>query len=400
MASTPERKVSEEASAALVRLRAIADGIPDRAFGGRLRKVFEAGSVAISGLGSLTLDKYDELAEPGAPALSMWEELAPVIRDTLIDVNRLLSTVRELFPTGSGPIGDLIGEALDEAVQGDQTAVLLRLHEEEATQQIQSLGNTIATEISNLGERMRSPQVVSDRWNLLSDLQEYRGKFRTLVGDLIFASVSSFSAVNRAEVIPHYVEDLRDSLMARRAVTDLARVMAVHQARIRDAKPGQAGEPVQALVKDLDAFGRSKAYAVLRTPDKRRCVEFRALLRKFPKILNAAATAKAVGEFAQFAHGLSNINHRTLLMDHDREVLAACAVKLENADQLRAKSPAEALSRFAEATAQAQEIYGRYPALDAWLRKNRKRVPSSLSPSELASEIELLRGLLAGATSL
>jgi hypothetical protein len=154
------------------------------------------------------------------------------------------------------------------------------------------------------------------------------------------------------------------------------------------------------LVKDLDAFGRSKAYAILRTPDKRRCVEFRALLRKFPKILNAAATAKAVGEFAQFAHGLSNINHRTLLMDHDREVLAACAVKLENADQLRAKSPAEALERFAEATTQAQEIYGRYPALDAWLRKNRKRVPSSLSPSELASEIELLRGLLAGATSL
>lgn len=397
MPPTPPPAASPDA--ALERLRALADAVPDRDFGGRLRRVFEEGARAIAGLGGLTLDRYDDLAETGAPDLSMWEELAPVIRDTLLDVNRLLSTIRELFPSGGGAIGELIGEALEEASAGDPGSVLLKLHEEEATEQIQALGNALAAEVSNLGERMRSPQVVSDRWNLLGDLQEFRGKFRGLVGELLFNAASPFEPVARAEVVPAWAEEVRDAVAARRAVTDLARVMSVHSSRIQAAGPACA-ERVAALVRDLDAFGRSRSYAVLRTQDKRHFVEYRALLSRAEPGSLDAATLAAIAEFAEFAQGLSKVNRRALLVEHDREVLAACAVKLEQADGIRASSPAQAGALLAEAAAVAQDLYGRMPSLDAWLRKARKRELAALPEAELEFEIELLRNLLASAAAL
>jgi hypothetical protein len=383
-------KAPEAVAPTLAKLRDITESIPDRPFGVRLRRVFEEAARTIAGLGNLGLGKYDDMAETGTPDLSMWEELAPVIRDTLLDVNRLLSTIRDLFPSTMPPSDDSARSATG----------LLELHKHEATQHVQSLGNQLASEVSNLGERMRSPQVVSDRWNLLSDLQEFRGKFRSIVGDLIYLCAAAFESVARKDVIPGYAEELREAIVARRTVTDLARVMGVHASRVQAAQPEQLKAAVAALVKDIDAFGRSPTYAVLRTPDKRRCVEFRSLLHQYPASLPPAAVCAAVAEFAQVAQGLSGINKRAILVDHDREMLAACAVALESVDQLRAGSHSEALLGFAEAVAKANDLYGRHPTLDAWLRKTRKRDLSKLPSTELGPETELLRGLLAAASAM
>lgn len=396
----PPTTAAAPGSPALDRLRLIASSVPDRAFGERLRKVWEEGAHAIEGLGSLALDNYDDLADTGSPDLSMWEKLAPFIRDTLMDINRLLSAVREQFPAKAQAIGDLIDDVLDGPGGGSAKEALAQMHQQEAREQIQRLGNMIAAEISNLGERMRSPQVVSDHWNLLADLQEFRGKFRTLVGDVLYLSSSAFASVERSEVIPHYAEDVRAAVAARRAVTDAARLMAMHAARMPSAQEGQVPEYVAALTKDLDAFGRSPTYGILRTPDKRQFVEFRALLRRFPAAFARPAMQRALEEFAQFTQGLSGINRRAILVEHDRAAIAGCAVKLERIDQISAGDLPGALRLFAEALGTAQDLYGRNPTLDACLRRAKKRDFTELSGEALGAEVEMLRGLLASAAIL
>jgi len=374
---------------ALERLRLIAAGVPARDFASRLTAVFEEAGRAIEALGILELGKYTDLSETGVPDLSVWEELAPVIRNTLMDVNRLLAVVRERFP--EPPVTE------DAFEDGEG---LLRQRAAEAKHQIQVLANSLAAEITNLGERMRSPQIVSDRWNLIADLQEFRGKFRQTIGDMVFLSASAFAQVSREEVIPGYAEEIAEAVEARRAVTDVARLLSVYGTRFGQVKPEELKGLLDSLQGDLDAFGRSRPFVLLRTSDKRQVIEFRALLSKLASAPNVAQVSQAVRSFAQFTQGLSHINRRACLVEHDREVLASCGVKLENAAMARPERPSEAAQLLAEAVKAAQEVYGRNPALDAYLRKARKRDLAALQGPALDFEMEFFRGLVASAMAM
>lgn len=388
--TTPE----QEMALPLARLRALAEEIADQAFGGRLWKIYESAAAAIAALGYLDLAKYEDFSEEAPPDLSMWEEVAPVISRTLLDVNRLLATVRELFPAGSaGGIGDLIGEAIGESSAHE---ALLLHKKEETSRHVQALAELLSREIANLGERVRSPQVVADRWTLLADLQEFRGKFRGAIGEMIYRTASEFAPVSQIDVVPGWAEDVRDAVAARRSVTDLARLLAVHSARIKAAPDSERPAVLAELTQDLDVFGRSRSYGVLRSADKRRFVEFRKLLRRSTSdpsldIVGAAA------EFATFAQSLAHINRRACLIEHDRELLAGCCVKLENAEAEWRGSPEQCAALFAEAVRLASDLYGRSPPLDAYLRKARKRDLTLLSPEEVGVEIEAIRELFAGA---
>ncbi len=384
-------------AAPLARLRALAEEIPDQAFGGRLWKVYDSASAAISALGYLDLAKYEDFSEEATPDLSMWEEVAPVISRTLMDVNRLLATVHELFPAASaGGIGDLIGEAIGEG--GAHEALLLH-KKEETGRHVQALAETLSLEIANLGERVRSPQVVSDRWTLLADLQEFRGRFRGAIGDTIYLTASEFAPVSQIDVVPGWAEDVRDAVAARRSVTDLARLLSVHSARIRAAQASNRPAAVAELTQDLDVFGRSRSFGVLRSADKRRFVEFRKLLRRASSD-PSVDLVEAAADFAAFAQSLIHINRRACLVEHDRALLAGCCVKLENAEAARRDAPEDCAALLAEAVRLAGDLYGRSPTLDAYLRKTRKRDLSALGPDEVGGEIEAIRELFAGAMSL
>ncbi len=396
---TPARGSPIPAKGAMERLRQLVQSIGDPAFAGRLYKVYEAAERAIAGLGDMELGKYSEMTETGAPDLSMWEELAPVIRDTVVDVNGLLSKVRELFPTGgaegSGGISELIGDAIEAAAASNSTEARLEAGKQEAVEHVHALAATLAREITNLGERMRTPQVVSDRWNLLGDLQEFRGKFRSAAADLIYLSAICFQEVRREEIIPGWREEIQEAVTTRRAVTDLSRLLTMHHQRLAGAPVGQRVHMAQALLKDLDAFGRSRAYVMLRTADKRCFVEFRALLSGFQDESDFARVVKAVGEFVEFSKGLSHINKRSSLVEHDRELLASLSVMLEQIELQRETDPVVALAGVQDVVKRAIELYGRTPSLDTYLRRVKKRDLAALNPAELAAEVEQLRVLIA-----
>jgi hypothetical protein len=94
-------------------LEAILTKIPDRAFAGRLRKVYASCANAIDRLSSVDLVKYETSVAEGSPDLSLWEEMAPVIRDTVMDVNAVLAVIRESFPSHTpGGLADTLSQGV------------------------------------------------------------------------------------------------------------------------------------------------------------------------------------------------------------------------------------------------------------------------------------------------
>lgn len=358
------------------RLEAILQELPDRAYAARLRQVYAAAGHAMAQLSDMDLVKYEVVESDSSPDLSLWEEMAPVIRDTVVDVNALLNVIREQFPEGSDQgAGSLF-----------EVAGLLR-----------SAMMQLARGVTQLGETMRNPAVVSDRWALLTELQRIRGLFRDQVGNLVYESASAFADVTRQQVVPGHDAAVKAAVTVRAIVADLGRIVAARLEKVREAAPEDAQRQAQQLQGELDAFGRTAAYRGLRAQDKRRIIEVRMEVSRLALEEHPAkgALLTVVEQLDAFVRSLAVVNQRQVLIQHDREVWAACGVRLEQALGLLGTDEAGAARALSEAASAAQALYGRDAALDAFLRKARKTLLSSLKGTELRDTLESLQGLLA-----
>ncbi|RKG78205.1 hypothetical protein D7W82_32745 [Corallococcus sp. CA049B] len=358
------------------RLEQILQSLPDRAFSARLRAVYLAAAQAISRLSDLDLVKYETPVVDASPDLSLWEEMAPVIRDTVMDVNALLNVIREQFP--GTPAASPEGPA-------DVPAML------------QEGMARLAQSITQLGEAMRNPSVVSDRWQLLAEIQRFRSDYREQMSQLVFESASTFGEVSRAQVVPGYEAEVKAAVTVRAITSDLSRIVTARLNKVRDAKPEEVLWNAQQLQTELDAFGRTAAYRNLRAQDKRHIVEARAeigalALESAPEQARLLTVTEGLEELVR---SLSAVNQRQLLILHDREVWAACGVRLERALMQSKKDPVASAKALAEAAASAQSLYGRDPTMDAFLRKARKLKLATLTGPELLSTIESFQSQLA-----
>jgi len=370
-------------------LRQVLESIQDRTFAARLRKVYLAAAHAVSRLSDMDLVRYETTSVDDAPDLSLWEEMAPVIRDTVMDVNVLLQVIRENFPQNvAGGLVDVVEKAVNETVGPAKP--------DDAVAVLHSVMGRLAQQVTELGEGMRKPEVVSDRWNLLSEIQRFRTRFRQEIGTLVHQSASVFGDVHQKDVVPGYVEEVASSVSVRATASDLVRVVEARIEKIHEAEPEDTQWHAQQLEKELDLFGKTPAYRALRAQDKRAIVEFRGRLG----VMASRPTQKreleeAVLPFGELCRGLLQVNNRAILQQHDREVLAACGVRLEQAEQALQRMPEDTASLLSEAVLSAQELYGRDPQLDAFLRKARKSPVSALPPDELRAALEQFRSLLA-----
>ncbi|MGE6763356.1 hypothetical protein ACQKGO_35430 [Corallococcus interemptor] len=361
------------------RLEQILQSLPDRAFSARLRAVYLAAAHAISRLSDLDLVKYETPVVDASPDLSLWEEMAPVIRDTVMDVNALLNVIREQFPGTPPP----------SASRGKGSTDVPAMLQEGMTKLAQS--------ITQLGEAMRNPSVVSDRWQLLAEIQRFRSDYREQMSQLVFESASTFGEVSRAQVVPGYEAEVKAAVTVRAITSDLARIVGARLNKVRDAKPEEVLWNAQQLQTELDAFGRTAAYRNLRAQDKRHIVEARAeigalALQDAPEKQALLTVTEGLDELVR---SLSAVNQRQLLILHDREVWAACGVRLERALAQSTKDPVASAKALAEAAASAQSLYGRDSTMDAFLRKARKLKLATLTGPELLTTIESFQSQLA-----
>src|SRR5262249_24915377 len=127
----------------------------------KLREVCVAGATAIERLTSIDLVKHEPTTIEGDPAdLALWEDMAPGVRDAPEAANRLMAAMRGQFPDIVDPAPT--PEKLWESWAG-ATTVEVRL-EIEVEAVMRAVHTTLVEESRVLGERVRSPSVVSDRW--------------------------------------------------------------------------------------------------------------------------------------------------------------------------------------------------------------------------------------------
>ncbi len=359
-------------------LQKVLDSIPDRALADRLGLVYVAAANAIERLGDMDLVNYESTTIDSAPDLSLWEEMAPVIRDTVVDVNALLAVVRDQFPSTVPGAGSNSAAA-------------------EAESALRAVTEQLGQQVFQLGMRMRSPEVVSDRWNLLADLQSFRSRFREMIGDLVYLSASALGEVHRVDVVPGYREEVQAAVQLRAVVADLSRLMQARSAEIDKAESEDIQWYAQHLERDLEAFGKTSAYRALRAQDKRVTLEFRHSLSALAARTDATRKdlVDLLHPFVQFVVSLQRVNQREILVAHDREVWAACGVRLEQSQLAIGRDEVAARKLLFEAAKQAMSLYGRDAGLDVFLRKARKGQLEAARGAALTQEVETLRELLA-----
>jgi hypothetical protein len=353
----------------------------------KLREVCQAAATAIERLSSIDLIKHEPThVNPGSADLSLWEEMAPVVRDTLVHVNRLLAAMRGQFPEIVDPapppselyLAYVGAPSVEERLRIEAEAVLRGTHE------------GLTQSVKRLGERIRSPEVVSDRWRLLIELQGFRADCRGQIGDLVYLMASACADVRREEVVPGYHAEVTAMALLRRTAVDLLRSLQVKAGRLSGLNSAALRQRAEGLEQDLRAFIMMPASAAMYTEDKRQVAETRAALREA-----AAQTDLEEAQLLAHLHPVMELLHevslkctREALVIHDRAVLSACGTRIAEAELHRAKgSPGARRALQQGIDAAAEGLYGVNEVLDDFLRKARVRPVSERTEDEFAQMI-------------
>lgn len=354
------------------KLEALISAERDHDFGQRTRLVSLAAGRAIDAMGELDLIQYEEPDVDSSADLGMWEIVAPIIGTTISEVNTLCAQIESSFPQGEflvEPRAISVNEAFTTSAQ------------------------ELKAEVMNFGMRVRDPSVVGERWNLITELQVFRFRFRDRIGKMVWDVATAFGECKRREVEPGYDAALASTLVVRAMSADLRRLMRVRIHKVSEAAPTEMLTQAQQMEKELNAFGRTAAWRALRAQDKRGILEFRYNLRQ---LISAGAPSKIdllqlLEPFVEFVDGFGGISQREILVQHDQEILASVGVALERAMGIQGYD--DQLAAFKVALDAAQTLYGRSPDFDVFLRNQRKGMPE---PDDLAGQLEQFLVQIAG----
>lgn len=352
-----------------MRLEALLDSCPEPWIPS-LRSVAESAATAVLALGELDLIGYDNQPVDASADLGLWEEMAPVVGSTLAAVNQLAADIEVRFPAAIPP-----------------STMLHRAVKEEMLVAVKDL----RAEIAQFGMQVRDPSVVGDRWNLIGELQSFRFRMRDRIGRLVYDSVIHLGDCRRAEVDPAYTEELQQALKVRVAVTWLRRTLKARLQSVGEAEPEDIDWNAQQLERELKEFGSGPGWALIRASDKRTVLEFRSKLQAIRKPgLKKKELGVLIAPFTEFVAGMRNINQRDILVQHDREMMAACGVTIERA---LTSAGDEGVRYFKQALGQAKRMTGRNGELDRWVEQMEG---AELGPDSIQAAGEQLLGLLAG----
>ncbi|MDC0710766.1 hypothetical protein POL68_19980 [Stigmatella sp. ncwal1] len=369
------------------RLEALLDGLTDRHLSDRMEHVYRAAALAIDRLGHLNIVKYEPTSvEPDGADLSLWETMAPAIGETLMGVNHLISVIREKFPADERAVDADKGWRPPPASTDERLA-------QEVESLLQASAVRLARRVADLGERVRRPEVVSDRWGLMTELQTFRLDFRSRIGDLVYLTAAAFEDVRREDVVPGHTHQVNAAVALRGATMDLRRSLQGRLERVAKAPPEGLPTLARQLEDSLGAFSTMPASLTLRTRDKQQVVELRAQLREAGShpLLEAEALPRLIHPLLAMLERVAEELTTQLLTAHDRAVWASCGARLEQVSMHLALGSPGAERVLVEALERAGALYGRSAAFDTFLRKHRRATGEGLEDTVLRETLEMFR---------
>jgi hypothetical protein len=376
------------------RLRDLAGRFPP-ALHDRVNRLLFGAAQSILQLAEVDLVRFEAGSSFGSHTLALWEELAPVMSETVESVNQLVAVAEEVFPARAEADLDASFDAAFEVASSDSAPERAPSKEEEIAAMVSAVSMGLRRDVARLGERLRNPSVVSDTWNLISDLLEFRGRLRAGIGELIYQLASTVEEVERIKVVPGYAMDLAQALLVRNASANLSFLFRGHARRIAASPDERLAAVLAEALRDVHAFTRTRALLALRTADKRIFLETREKLQalSLENPLRPREVKLTAENLARFLDSLSMVSRRENLRLHDRQHLAEASAAVEIARQTTEASSVR--SGLVRAVAAASALYGRDAQLDAFLRAQRHFPAEWLADTETPAELTKLGNLLA-----
>ena len=313
------------------------------------QKVFEALALCAEGLE--VVDALDLSPHETAPSdtrdLSVWNALAPSVRNLLVTVGRVSAALRELFELPAG--GDTSNiDGLEAGLQelttgappppikdqreGEVDGIVKRTTDQQAAViSVFQLASMLQFDFRAFGERLRNPAVVTDRWVLLGELQELQSKCTQCLEAIVATVVQPFTDRSLEAIWPRYADATARAILLRTTVVDLAH--DVH--RLFEKAQRTEGETAlsvrHALAVRLVEFADHDAYRYLRPADKAALSKFRIALDAFDEtISDVTAFRHVVDDLATFLEVMRSINRRDRLLQHDLQALQTVEMLIES----------------------------------------------------------------------
>lgn len=305
----------------------------------RVIRVIQSCALALAAIDAIKLDDY-ELIDLDLPDLSVWNDASPRVRDALVGVGGALQTIVTEFPAPvAAPDREIDVDGAFDALEADFDAPphvrtgdvidrLLAQHQREPSVDatIGALSAMLRTELGKFAGKIRNPQVLSSRWQLLGELQEFQATTSQCLEAVVVAVLAPLRLLvdgvsgGSAELLPRYKTELEHSLALRDEIDRLSSdVSRLHGALVQD--PSRADALHAALASRLEAFGQTASYRKLWARDKREIIEARVQLRAWqPGRDPVAVVIRRADGLARFLELLSAaIRRRPELEAYDRD---------------------------------------------------------------------------------
>ena len=359
----------------------------------RLEQVYEAAAVATDQLSHLNIVKYEPTTAEQADGadLSLWETMAPALRDTLMGVNHLIAVIREQFPAPERQAGADSGWRPPPASADERLS-------QEVEVVFHKSADQLARRVAELGERVRRPEVVTDRWELMTELQSSRLDFRSRIGDMVYLTAAAFEDVSREEAVPGYRVQTAAAAALRAALMDLRRSLQGKLEKVAQTAPERLPALARQVAESLSSFVTMPASFTMRMKDKRGLLEVREQLQQVAGSGSVAAN-ELTSSGAVVPRG-AGAHHRAA---HHAGADGARPRGMERVQRAaRADHPAPAPGHHrrragpsAGAGASRAQLYGRSAPFDAFVRKSRRAASEGLEDKALRELLEQFREQLA-----
>ena len=257
----------------------------------------------------------------------------------------------------------------------------------EVGQAIAALAEMLRFEFATFGERLKSPQIVAERWVLLGELQEFRSKCEQCLEAVVATILNAFTSESLEDVLPRYTDATMRAVKVRSALVDLGCDLDLMNENVRTADKSTNADIIhQALEKRLEQFAESASYRQLKASDKHAIIKYRIHLKSWEMDgSNFERLRLKLEDLTKYLELTISTNERDDLIKHDKHYLKA----------------AQSVLRFSSEPKQAliylKMVYGRGRELDEKIRALDRGEP--ITSEEILELVNRTQALLDQAAS-